>query len=270
MTDVLRAIILGVIEGLTEFLPVSSTGHMVIAMPLLGVHASEPPWNVLLWVSQFGAILAVVTFFFKDLWRDVFHPPRGAWHEHVLVKLIAAMIPTVILALLFKKHLDWMEDSPVVVAIALIVGAGVMEWIDRTCRRSVPMEIKDVSLKQAIWIGAIQAISMIPGVSRAGATIMGGMVLGLSPRVATVFSFYLAIPTMLAATLKTLMDGHAGLTTQGWGVVLVGTGVSYIVAILVVAVFLEFVKRYRFTAFSVYRVLLGAAVLIWHFSSVRH
>lgn len=267
--DLLRAVILGIIEGLTEFLPISSTGHMVIAMPLLGVRGADPPWNVLLWVSQFGAILAVVTFFFRDLWREVFHPPRGSWHNHLLVKLGAAMVPTVLLAVLFKKHLDWMEDAPVAVAIALIAGALVMEWIDRTCRRDVSMEISDITLKQAVWIGAIQAISMVPGVSRAGATIMGGMVLGLSPRVATVFSFYLAIPTMLGAALDTLLDRHEGLARQDWGIVLVGTGVSYLVALLVVAGFLEFVKRYRFTVFSVYRILLGLTVLIWHHSASR-
>jgi undecaprenyl-diphosphatase len=238
---------------------------MVIAMPLLGVRGTDPPWNVLLWVSQFGAILAIVTLFSRDLWREVFHPPRGRWQDHLLVKLGAAMIPTVVLALLFKKHLDWMEDAPVAVAIALIAGAIVMEWIDRTYRRDTAMEISDITLKQAVWIGAIQAISMVPGVSRAGATIMGGMVMGLSPRIATVFSFYLAIPTMLGAALDTLLDRHEGLSRQGWGVVLVGTGVSYLVAILVVVGFLEFVKRYRFTVFSVYRVLLGIAVLAWHF-----
>ncbi|MBL8878567.1 MAG: undecaprenyl-diphosphate phosphatase [Phycisphaerales bacterium] len=266
MLDAIRAVILGIIEGLTEFLPVSSTGHMVIAMPLLGIRATDTPWRVLLWVSQFGAILAVITLFFDDLRRELLHRPRGAWRSHLLAKLAAAMVPTIVLALLFHDRLEPLEDSPAAVAVALIVGAVVMEVIDRTCRRSGQMTIHDVTLKQAIWIGAIQAISMIPGVSRAGATIMGGMALGLTPRIATVFSFYLAIPTMLAATAKTLKDDHVALSSHDWGVVLVGTGVSYVVALLVVAGFLEYVKRYRFTVFNVYRVLLGTAVLIWHFA----
>lgn len=266
MVDALRAIVLGIIEGLTEFLPVSSTGHLVIAMPLLGVRASETPWNVLLWVSQFGAILAVVTLFFRDLRREILHPPRGTWGSHLLVKLGVAMLPTIGLALLFHKLLEPLEESPPAVAIALIAGAAVMEFIDRTCRRSGPMTIQEVTLTQAAWIGTIQAISMIPGVSRAGATIMGGMLLGLTPRVATVFSFYLAIPTMLAATVKTIMDERVALSRYDWGVVLIGTGVSYVVALFVVSGFLEYVKRYRFTAFNIYRVILGSAVLIWYFA----
>jgi undecaprenyl-diphosphatase len=260
--DTLNAIILGIIEGLTEFLPISSTGHMVIAMPLLGVDAGQPPWSALLWVSQFGAILAVIVYFWRDLWHRTFKPAVRGWQRHILTKLIVAMAPTIVLALAFKDFLDPLERMPHATAIALIIGAGIMELIDRRCRRDVPQALEDITLKQAFLIGAIQAISMIPGVSRAGATIMGGMALGLTPRVATEFSFYLAIPTMLGATVKTLGDEE--LSTNGAGIVALGTGVSFAVALLVIAWFMGFVKQHRFRVFAVYRTLLGALVLaLW-------
>ncbi len=264
--DLVYAVILGIIEGLTEFLPVSSTGHMVLAMPLMGIDAGQPPWNVLLWVSQFAAILAVIVIFGRDLWRRTVHPPRPGWKHHILVQLAAAMVPTVILAVLFKKYTDPLEQMPVAVAGALIVGAVAMWVIDRYCRRTGPMRLEDVTLLQAFLIGLIQCISMWPGVSRSGATIFGGMALGLTPRVATEFTFYLAIPTMLAAAAKTLLDLGGTLTGQHLAVVLVGSAVAFIVALVVVAGFLEFVKRYRFTVFAVYRVVLGVAVLVYYFA----
>ena len=263
--DLINAVILGIIEGLTEFLPVSSTGHMVIAMPALGVDAELAPWNVLLWVSQFGAIMAVIVYFWRDLWKRTFRPTARGWHQHIFIKLFAAMVPTVAIAVPFKDYLDPLESMPVAVAGALIVGAIIMELIDRRFRRVVPQELEDVTLTQAFLIGIIQCISMFPGVSRAGATIMGGMTLGLTPRVATEFSFYLAIPTMLGAAAKTLLKHRDELNADNAAVVLVGTLVSFVVALLVVAGFMNYVKRYRFTPFAIYRVLLGAAVLLYYF-----
>jgi undecaprenyl-diphosphatase len=267
--DLIYAIILGIIEGLTEFLPVSSTGHMVIAMPMMGVSPSKPPWNVLLWVSQFAAILAVIVVFWRDLWRRTIHPPRAGWHNHIFTKLIAAMIPTVVLAVLFHEFFEPLERSPVAVAAALILGAGAMELIDRRFRRNVRMELDDISVRQAFLLGLIQCISMWPGVSRSGATIFGGMALGLSPRVATEFTFYLAIPTMLAAAAKTLLDEGAALSAGDLWIVLVGSAVSFVVALVVIIAFLDFVKRYRFTVFAAYRVVLGVAVLAYYFLVAR-
>lgn len=259
--DIWVAVILGVVEGLTEFIPVSSTGHMVIAMPLLGVDAGEPPWNVLLWVSQLGAIGAVIVYFWRDLWRRTFQPPSRDFKQHILFKLFVAMLPTGVIALALKEYLDPLERMPVAVAIALILGAGVMELIDRRFRKEGEMTLEDVTLWQAFWVGVIQTLSMVPGVSRSGASIMGGMSLGMTPRVATEFSFYLAIPTMLAAGVKTTLDHWDDMTREHALVVLVGTAVSFLVALFVVAGLMEFVKRYRFTVFAVYRVVLGLAVL---------
>ncbi len=264
--DAINAIILGIIEGLTEFLPISSTGHMVIAMPLLGVDAAAAPWSILLWVSQFAAILGVIVLFWRDLWRRVLKPPTGVWHRHLLVILFVAMVPTVGLAVPFKEYFDPLEQSPPAVAAALIVGAIIMEVIDRRCRREKAQEIEDIQLWQAFCIGLIQCISMWPGVSRAGATIMAGMALGLTPRVATQFSFYLAIPTMLGAAAKTLLDKRDQLTTDGASTVLLGSAVSFIVALVVVAWFLGFVKKHRFRVFAIYRVVLGALVLLYFYA----
>lgn len=257
----LFAIILGVIEGLTEFLPVSSTGHLVIAMPLLGLDASKAPWKVLLWVSQFGAICAVIVVFWRDLWRRTFKPARAGWQNHIFTKLFVAMVPTVILGVLFHKYLERLDSMPLAVAGALIVGAGIMDYIDRRFRRDVPMELDDVSLRQAFLIGLIQCISMWPGVSRSGATLFGGMALGLTPRVATEFTFYLAIPTMLAASAYTLLKEWRTLSFDGSTIILAGTATAFAVALVVVVAFLDYVKRYRFTAFAIYRGVLGVLVI---------
>ncbi len=273
MPDALRAVVLGVIEGLTEFLPISSTGHLLIAMPLLGVGHEDARWNVFLYVCQLGAILAVVAYFARDLWRRTTRLPRDAagrirWRDHLLVKLLVAMIPTGILGKLFddfmEAHFEQGPYAPLFVAAGLIVGAAAIAWIDRRYRRDVPQNLDDVTLVQAFWIGLIQCLAMWPGTSRSGATIMGGMVLGLTPRVATEFSFYLAIPTMLAAGgWRLIKHGHE-LSADALGVVALGTGVSFVVALGVVAGFLRYVRRRRFTPFVIYRILLGLAIVGWY------
>jgi undecaprenyl-diphosphatase len=260
--ELLDAILLGIIEGLTEFLPVSSTGHLILAEWLLGIHGELSPWRVLLWVSQFGAIIAVIVYFWSGLWRRTFRPPSRDWRRHILTKLVVAMVPTVAGGLLLKGVLDPLETMPVAVAGALIVGAVLMELIDRRFRREVPQELENVTLRQAFLIGLIQCLSMWPGVSRAGASIMGGMALGLTPRVATEFSFYLAIPTLLGAAARTLWKYRHDLTPDVALIVLVGSATAFVVALLVVAAFMNYVRRYRFTPFALYRVLLGVAVLL--------
>ena len=267
--ELVHAIILGLIEGLTEFLPISSTGHLILAEWLLGISGGVSPWRVLLWVSQFGAILAVILYFWRDLWRRTFRPRDRDWRRHILTKLVVAMVPTIAGGLLLKGFLDPLENMPVAVAAALIVGAVLMELIDRRYRRERPQELEDVTLRQAFLIGLIQCISMWPGVSRAGASILGGMALGLTPRVATEFSFYLAIPTMLGAAAKTLWKYRHDLTPDVAAIVVIGSGTAFLVALVVVAAFMGYVRRYRFTPFAIYRVVLGVAVLIGYFIAGR-
>lgn len=236
---------------------------MILVQPWLGVDPTKPTWKVLLWVSQLGAILAVIVCFWRELWTLTFRPARKDWRSHIVPKLLAAMAPTIVLALLLH---DWFEanlENPVGIGVALLVGAALMWWIDRAYRKSGDQTIEDISLTQAALIGVAQSVSMWPGISRSGASIMGGMMAGLTPRVATEFSFYLAIPTMLAASAKTLWDYRNLLSTDSVALVVVGTGVSFAVALLVVSALLEFVKRYRFTVFVIYRVILGVAVLLF-------
>ncbi len=274
MNDWLRAIILGIIEGLTEFLPISSTGHLILAMPLIGVGHDDTRWNVFLYVSQLGAILAVVAYFARDLWQRATHLPRDPDSgqprigEHLFTKLLVAMIPTGILGKLFddfmEAHFEQGPRAPLFVATGLIVGAIAIAWIDRRCRRNARQRLDDVTLAQAFWIGLIQCLAMWPGTSRSAATIMGGMALGLTPRVATEFSFYLAIPTMLAAGGWRLIKHAPELTADALGVVAIGTAVSFVVALGVVAGFLRYVRRRRFTPFVVYRIVLGVAIIGWY------
>ena len=264
--ETIQSLVLGVIEGLTEFLPVSSTGHMIIAQPLLGIDPEDPKWRVFLFVSQMGAILAVVLYFWRDLWRRTFHPRSRSWKQHIATKLTAALVPTIVLGLAFddfmEKHL---EGNPTAVAGALIVGALLMLFIDAVFRRRSEMNFDDITLRQAFLIGLAQCLSMWPGTSRAAATIMGGMVLGLTPRVAAQFSFYLAIPTMVAAGGYRLWKYRNDLTMDMAGMIATGTAAAFLVALFVVAAFMNYVQRRRFTPFAVYRILLGAAVLILTF-----
>lgn len=260
----MRAIILGVVEGLTEFLPVSSTGHMILVQPLIGVNPELPTWKTFLWVTQFAAILAVIVYFRRDLWQRTFKPESWNWRGHIVTKLLVAMAPTVGLALLLHPLAEKYLENPPAVAAALIAGGVAMLYIDRRYRREGEQRVEDITLKQAFLIGVIQCLSMWSGISRSGATIMGGMVLGLTPRVATSFSFYLAIPTMLAASAKTLWENRHGLTGDGIDTILMGSGVSFVVALAVVAFFLRFVRTQRFTVFAVYRIALGAIVIAWY------
>lgn len=268
MNDTLRAILLGVIEGLTEFLPVSSTGHMILAQPWLGVDPSRPQWRVFLFVSQLAAILAVIAYFWRDLCRRVRQRPPGGWRSHLFTRLAAAMIPTVCLGLLgndlMERYFENERIGPPATAFGLIVGAVAILYIDRRFRRSGEMTLDDVSLRQAFGIGLIQCLSMWPGISRAAASILGGMAIGLTPRVATEFSFYLAIPTMLAAGGLRLWKYRADLTPEVAGVVLAGSAAAFVTALLVVAGFLAYVRTRRFTPFAIYRIVLGLVVLGWY------
>ncbi|MCG3130452.1 MAG: Undecaprenyl-diphosphatase [Phycisphaerae bacterium] len=261
--DYLRAVVLGVVEGLTEFLPVSSTGHMILVEPLIGVDPKLPQWRVLLIVSQLGAILAVIAYFARDLRRRTLTIPEGGLRAHLLLKLAVGVAPAMLVGVLMHDVMESHLQKPVPVAAALVFGAVGMILIDGRFRRESPATLDDVTLRQAAAIGVIQCVSLWPGVSRSAATIMGGMIAGLSPRVSAEFSFYLAIPTMLAAGAYQLYSYRNDLTSDMMSVVLVGTATAFVTALAVISGFLRYVQRHRFTAFAVYRIVLGAAVLAW-------
>lgn len=261
--DYLRAAVLGVVEGLTEFLPVSSTGHMILVEPQIGVDPNLPQWRVLLIVSQLGAILAVIAYFARDLWRRTTTIPAGGLRGHLVPKLAVGVAPAMLVGVLIHDVMESHLQKPAPVAAALVFGGIGMILIDGRFRRESSGTLDDVTLRQAAAIGVIQCVSLWPGVSRSAATIMGGMIVGLSPRVSAEFSFYLAIPTMLAAGAYQLYSYRHDLTSDMMSVVLVGTATAFVTALAVIAGFLRYVQRHRFTAFAVYRIILGAAVLAW-------
>ena len=274
MSDIstFETIIIAIIEGLTEFLPVSSTGHMIITQNILGVESTEFV-KAFTFSIQFGAILSVVVLYWKRFFRLNHTPaPEGATplrkflHKYDFYwKLLVAFIPAAVLGLLFNDMIDAMLESVVVVAVTLILGGVFMLFCDRIFNKG--SEDTELTEKRAFWIGMFQCISMIPGVSRSMATIVGGMAQKLTRKKAAEFSFFLAVPTMFAATLfkmlKLFMD-PAGMEiiTNNLGTLILGNVVAFIVAMLAIKFFISFVTKYGFKAFGWYRIVVGGAILL--------
>ena len=266
--DLFEAIILGIVEGLTEFLPVSSTGHMIITQHLLGMESTAfvKAFTVII---QFGAILSVMVLY----WRRVFYPSRQAegmgWWSAIwrfYLKLVAGVLPAVVLGLLLNDYIEAALGSVVVVAVMLVIGGVFMLFCDRIfCHGS---EQTPLTYRRAFIIGIIQCISMIPGVSRSMATIVGGMSQQLTRKAAAEFSFFLAVPTMMGATClevyKMISHGGGNLLLEGNNLLMlmVGSVVSFIVAIAAIRFFISYVTRYGFRAFGWYRIIVGAIILI--------
>ena len=274
MSDIstFETIIIAIIEGLTEFLPVSSTGHMIITQNILGVESTEFV-KAFTFIIQFGAILSVVVLYWKRFFQLNHTPaPEGTTplkkflHKYDFYwKLLVAFIPAAVLGLLFNDMIDAMLESVVVVAVTLILGGVFMLFCDRIFNKG--SEETELTEKRAFWIGMFQCISMIPGVSRSMATIVGGMAQKLTRKKAAEFSFFLAVPTMFAATLfkmlKLFMD-PAGMEiiTNNLGTLILGNVVAFIVAMLAIKFFISFVTKYGFKAFGWYRIVVGGAILL--------
>ena len=272
MLDILRAAILGIVEGLTEFLPISSTGHMVLAMPLLKINGEEPPWQAFLYFIQIGGALALIVYFWRRLWWQMLRLRAGGLKNHLLTKLVVATIPAAAIGLPLNKWVESHCETPPFVASMLILGAIVMESIERACWTRNPKADESahvssqVTLRQAFLIGLAQCASILPGMSRSMSTIMGGLLVGLRPVVATEFSFYLAIPTLLGAGLLKIFKHRKEFHAQEATLLAVGLAAAFISAILVIHPFMEFVKSRRLRPFAIYRVILGLAVLVWWFT----
>ncbi len=251
--NLLHAIILGIIEGLTEFLPVSSTGHMILASTLLKIQNNDFVKTFEI-VIQLGAIMAVVVAYYK----------RFLLSWKIYLKLGVAVIPVLIIGKLIYKTLKEHLLTPYVVCSTLIVGGIVLilldKWTDK--KESKYIDLEDVSYMDAIKIGLFQCISLIPGISRAAATIFGGVFSGFNRRQATEFSFLLAVPTMLAATGYDLLKTDAEIHGDEWMMLLVGGSVAFIFALLAITGFINYVSKRGFKAFGVYRIVLGIVFLI--------
>lgn len=269
--DILSSIIIAIVEGLTEFLPVSSTGHMIITEKLLGVPADDfvKAFTVII---QFGAILSVVCLYWRRFFRLNHTPaPEGAsplrrfLHKYDFYwKLLVAFIPAAVIGLAFGDVVDSLLENVVVVAVMLILGGIFMLFCDKIFNHGSDDTV--LTEKRALRIGLFQCIAMIPGVSRSMATIVGGMSQRLTRRAAAEFSFFLAVPTMLAATgyevLKLFLKGDAAVLTGNITTLIVGNIVAFVVALLAIKFFINFVTKYGFKAFGWYRIIVGSAILI--------
>jgi len=260
----LTVILLGIVEGLTEFLPVSSTGHLILASELLGYDAAT--WAMFNVVIQLGAILAVVVLYWRTFWAVGMGLLKGeptSWR--FLRNLLVAFIPAAVIGLALHEQIEMLLGAPKVVAVALIVGGVAILAIERLIRTDRFHGIADIPLVRVIGIGLIQCLAMVPGVSRSGATIMGALTLGVERRTAAEFSFFLAIPTMLGATVLELAKKGDQITSAavGWDSIALGFIVSFIVALLVIKWFVGLVSRRGFVPFAWYRIIAGIGALAW-------
>ncbi|HSW47111.1 MAG TPA: undecaprenyl-diphosphate phosphatase [Phycisphaerae bacterium] len=265
MHDILKAVILGIVEGLTEFLPISSTGHLILVEPWLGIPEGDPFWAGTFDIFiQIGAILAVVVYFWRRLWRLAVHPADRSWKENILVKLFVAFLPAAVVGLLLHDFMEKHLMTPFVVACALVVGGVAIMIIEAIVRHPRIGDVAGVSLRCALVIGLVQCLSMVPGTSRSGATIMGALLMGLTPAAAAEFSFFLSIPTIFAAGGFKLLKNIKEIEPQQFVTLGVGFVVSFVVAWFVVKVFMRFIQTHRFTSFAVYRIVLGVIVLSYY------
>jgi undecaprenyl-diphosphatase len=260
--DIITAIILGIVEGITEFLPVSSTGHLILATELLGYDAAR--WAVFNIAIQPGAILAIVALY----WRTFFAVAKGllSWEANSVAfvrNLLLAFFPAVILGLAFGDQIDALLENAVVVAWALIVGGIGILIVERFAKTDNVFGIAGVTVAQSIKIGLVQCLAMVPGVSRSGATIMGAMSLGIDRRTAADFSFFLALPTLTGATVLQLYKHRDAVTAGDFELIAIGFAMSFVVALAVVKAFLAVVTRYGFGPFAWYRIVAGTAALVW-------
>jgi undecaprenyl-diphosphatase len=266
MPILLIAIILGIVEGVTEFLPVSSTGHLIFATQLLGFDAQK--WSAFNVIIQLGAILAIVVLYWRTFWAVLEGMIRANPMSWRFVRnILIAFLPSAILGFLLINDIEALLGNATVVAIAFILGGIAILVIEKTVKPGHVAGVAEMPLMTVVGIGLIQCLAMIPGVSRSGATIMGGLTLGVERRTAAEFSFFLAVPTMLGATTLELVKHHdtlmAGASGVGFGTVAVGFVVSFLVAIVVVRAFVHYISRHGFAPFAWYRIVVGTAALAW-------
>ncbi|HYX47528.1 MAG TPA: undecaprenyl-diphosphate phosphatase [Sphingomicrobium sp.] len=269
MPLLLVAIILGIVEGVTEFLPVSSTGHLILATELLGFDAAK--WEAFNVIIQLGAILAIVVLYWRTFWAVLEglvqrNPLSWRFMRNVLI----GFLPSAILGFVLIKYIEQLLGAPKVVAVMFILGGIAILAIERMVKNTPTVGVAEMPAKTALGIGAAQCLAMIPGVSRSGATIMGALSLGVERRTAAEFSFFLAVPTMLGATTLELAKHRqemiAGAHGVGFGTVAVGFVVSFLVAVLVVRAFVHYISKHGFAPFAWYRIVVGAAALVWLFA----
>lgn len=246
--SIIEAIILAIVEGITEFLPISSTGHMIIASSIMGINESE--FVKMFTVNiQFGAILSVVVLYWKRFFKSL----------DFYYKLIIGVIPALVFGYFLSDKIDELLENVIVVAIMLLLGGIILLFVDKWFNNQ---EEKEVSYKNAFIIGLFQCLAMIPGVSRSAASIIGGMTQKLTRKTAAEFSFFLAVPTMFAASAFKLLDNYKLINEDNILILLVGNAVAFIVALLAIKFFINFLSKYGFKVFGIYRIILGIIILL--------
>ena len=271
MVELLKAVLFGIVEGVTEWLPISSTGHLILLNEFINLNVSEEFRSMFDVVIQLGAILAVIVLFFHKL--NPFSPSKNGKEKRktwdLWFKVVAAIIPSGVVGVLFDDWMDAHLHNGIVVSIALIVYGIAFILVERRnqgkhCR--VIQDVHEIDYKTALMIGVFQCLSLIPGTSRSGSTILGAILIGVGRSAGAEFSFFMAIPTMLGASaiklLKFLASGVSATSTEIW-VLMIGSVVSFLVSLLVIKALMEYVRKHSFSAFGVYRIVLGTVVLIY-------
>jgi undecaprenyl-diphosphatase len=259
--DYLKAVLLAIIEGITEFLPISSTGHLVLAEHWIRLAQDKAFVDAFLVIIQAPAILSVMVYFWKTLWPWA-HAQGPAAAVQVWLRVGVAFVPALVLGLLLDDLIESYLLFPVPVAIALLLGGVVLIWMERRPREARFQQITEIGFGLAFAIGLIQCLALFPGTSRAAATIIGALLLGSSRAVAAEFSFFLAVPTLGGAAVLMLLKHGVGFTREQWGLLLVGSVVSFITAYAAIAWLMRFIQTHRFTVFGWYRIALGLLVLL--------
>lgn len=261
MADWLAAIILGLVEGLTEFIPVSSTGHLLLAAKALGL--ADEPWNTFIVMIQLGAILAVVVVYFQRLWKVLVGlPGKDPAARRFTLSVLLAFFPSAVLGFLFHDYIKTVLFDPMIVCVTLIVGGFGLIALEKW---APPARIEDsmgFGWKTALGVGVAQCLSIIPGVSRSGATIVGGLLLGVDKRAAAEFSFFLAIPTMVGAFALDFWESRDLISGDVAGLIAIGFVVSFLSGLFVVKTLVDFVGRYGFAPFAAWRIVVGSVGLL--------
>ncbi len=262
MDEILTYLLLGVIEGLTEFLPVSSTGHLILAGALLGFEGeSSVAFKIAI---QFGAILAVLVAYWRRFWavaegmirRD---PASWAFTRNILI----GFLPALAIGVVAYDAIRAAIQTPLLVAVMLVLGGIAILLIERTVKQVRFESVEGVPTRTAVAIGFVQCLAMVPGVSRSGATIMGALLMGVERKTAAEFSFFLAVPTMAAAASYALWKDRALLSADDMSAIAIGLGTSFVVALAVVKAFVAIVSRYGFAPFAWYRIVVGSLAFVW-------
>lgn len=264
MGNAIKAIILGIVEGLTEFLPVSSTGHLIIINKY--IYFQKDFQNLFDVVIQAGAIIAVIIYFRKRLFPDFKNPRKARRVLRLWWRVLAGFLPALVLGPILDKPMEKYLFYPLPVAIALIVGAILLLYAEANIKRDRVVSTDRISYKQSFSVGLFQCLSMWPGMSRSASTIIGGLFMGLSREASAEFSFFLAIPTILGASVykifKTIVKAHVTITSNQWMILALGTLVSFIVALMVVSLFMGYIKKKKLAPFAYYRIALGILVIV--------